>query len=157
VTDPSETPPSATPPSDAFDTEALAEAIVDAAWDRKARNVVVIDVRGIASYTDFLVIANGTSERHAQAIADNVADELRPFGIHARGFEGRSRGDWVLLDLNDAVLHVFGTLELRQQYALESLYGDAPRLTLESPAELEDDAETLRGAIDARAPRSEEH
>lgn len=144
----------AAPSTEEFDTEALAEAIVDAAWDLKARNVRVIDVRGIASYTDFLVIANGTSERHAQAIASNVADELRPYKIRPMGTEGLDRGEWILVDLGDAVLHVFGNLDIRRQFNLESLYGDAPRLKIESPEDLEDDAELLKATIDARAPRA---
>ena len=125
--------------NDTFDTEALALAMVEAAWDMKARRVRVLDVRGIVSYTDFLVVCHGTSDRHARAVADGVISDLRPTKVRPIGVEGLSRGDWILVDFADAILHVFNGIEARGEYNLESIYSDAPRLELDAPADLEDE------------------
>ncbi|MCB9531622.1 MAG: ribosome silencing factor [Myxococcales bacterium] len=125
------------PEAEAFDTEALALAIAEAAWDRKARNVRALDVRGLVSYTDFIIVCHGTSPRHAQSIADNVIYELRPTKVRPLGIEGVDRGEWILVDFGDAVLHVFNE-PTRVEYGLESVYADAPRMPLDAPADLED-------------------
>ena len=127
--------------SEGVDTEALARAIADAAWDRKARNVRVLDVRRLVSYADYLIVCHGTSERHARAIADNVIDELRELRWRPIGVEGLRSGEWVLVDYGDVVLHVFCE-PFRQEYPVEKMYADAPRLALKPPADLE---ETTRG------------
>lgn len=130
-----------------FDTEALAHAIVEAAWEAKGLNLRILDVRGIVSYTDFLVVAHGTSERHAQSVAERVIAELRPVKVRPIGTEGLGRGarsedgTWILVDFADAVLHVFGDMETRRDFDIESIYSDAPRLELEAPEDLEVDAE----------------
>ena len=109
-----------------FDTEALAVAIVEAAWERKARNVRVLDVRGVVSYTDFIIVCHGTSE-------------VRPLGI-----EGADLGEWILVDFGDAVLHVFDE-RVRGDYAIESIYSDVPRLALSDvPEDLEDPEAEVR-------------
>lgn len=120
-----------------FDTEALARAIVEAAWERKARNARVLDVRGIVSYTDFIIVCHGTSPRHAQGIADFVVSDLRPVKVRPLGMEGQKEGEWILVDFGDAVLHVFNE-PTRAEFGIESIYSDAPRLRLDSPADLED-------------------
>lgn len=126
-----------------FDTEALAHAIVEAAWERKARNARVLDVRGIVSYTDFIIVCHGTSPRHAQGIADFVVADLRPVKVRPLGVEGKDEGQWILVDFGDAVLHVFDE-PARAEYGIESIYSDAPRLPIESPPDLEDpEAEAL--------------
>ncbi len=131
---------------DEFDTSALATAMAEAAWDIKARNVRVLDVRGMLPYADFLVICEGTSDRHAEAIAEHVCEDLRPLKIRPLGIEGlkaaggkRERGAWILVDFADAVLHVFGSRQMRNEFNIESIYADAPRLKLDAPADLEDD------------------
>ncbi len=120
-----------------YDTEALARAIAEAAWEQKARNLRVLDVRGIVSYTDFIVICHGTSSRHAKGIAEFVIADLRPVKVRPLGVEGTSEGAWILVDFGDAVLHVFDE-PTRPEYGLESIYSDAPRLALDSPQDLED-------------------
>lgn len=131
--------------SSTFDTEALAMAIVEAAWDLKARNVRVLDVRRIVPYADFLILCHGTSDRHAESIGENVMAELRPQKVRPLGIEGmtgsgrRERAAWILIDFGDAVLHVFGNQEMRQEFNLESIFSDAPRLELNLPADLEDE------------------
>jgi len=122
-----------------FDTEALAIAIVEAAWEHKARNVRVLDVRGIVSYADYLVVAHGTGERHAHAIAGAVIDDLRPAKVRPLGVEGTGAGGWILVDFADVVLHVFSNASQRRDFNIESIYSDAPRLVLaDVPAELEE-------------------
>lgn len=129
-------------PADApqeFDTHALALAIVEAAWDRKARSVRVLDVQGLVSYTDYLVLCHGTSEPHARAIADAVVDDLRTVKVRPIGFEGKRGADWLLVDFADAVLHVFTSREARDEYNFESMYSDAKPVELEdAPEDLED-------------------
>ena len=122
---------------DTINTEALALAIAEAAWERKALNVRVLDVRGIVSYTDFIVLCHATNDRQAKAIADHVTRELRPVKIRPMGTEGGDSGDWILVDFVDVVFHVF-LEETRAGYGLESIYSDAKRMPLEdAPPELE--------------------
>jgi ribosome-associated protein len=128
-----------------FDTANLALAVVEAAWDIKARNVRVLDVRGMLPYADFLIICEGTSDRHAEAIAEHVMEDLRPYKVRPLGIEGlkasagrRERAAWILVDFADAVLHVFGSRAMRQEYNIESMYADAPRMQLTPPSDLED-------------------
>ena len=99
---------------------------VDFALERKAREVLVLDLRGISSATDFFVVASGTSDVHVKAIADRVVEGLGEEGVrvtHVEGFTGRR---WVLLDYIDFVVHVFHP-QSRVFYQLENLWGDAPR------------------------------
>ena len=123
-----------------FDTEALARAMAEAAWELKARNVRVLDVRKLVSYADYLVVCHGTSERHAASIANHVIDDLRPLKVRPASVEGIRTGEWILVDFLDAVLHVFYE-PFRSEYAIESIYREAPRLALEPPGELEEQAE----------------
>lgn len=89
---------------------------------------MVIDVRGRSSYTDFLVIASGTSDRHVQAIAEVVESHLNQTGVRSLGREGLREGQWALIDFGSVVLHVFHTFS-REAYNLEDMWHDAPRLT----------------------------
>ena len=132
-------PEATTESNEGFDTHALALAIVEAAWERKARSARILDVRGIVSYTDYLVLCHGTSEPHARAIANAVIDDLRPVKVRPIGVEGKRGGDWLLIDFADAVLHFFTSREARDDYNFESMYSDAPRVELEdAPDDLED-------------------
>jgi len=110
-----------------LDSVNLARRIAEVALDRKALNVVIIDVRDQASYTDFLVIASGTSDRHIQSVAELVMAELKAAGRPPSGAEGLRSGEWALVDFGDAVLHVFHQFT-RQSYDLEGLWSGAPRL-----------------------------
>jgi ribosome-associated protein len=99
---------------------------VDLARDRKARDVLVLDLRGISSATDWFVIASGTSDVHVKAIADGVVDGLDESDESPNHVEGLTGGRWVLLDYVDFVVHVFHP-QARVFYQLENLWGDAPR------------------------------
>lgn len=100
------------------------------ALERKAEDVVVLDLRGINSATDFFVLATGKSDVQVKAIAEHVRDELRGAGVRADHVEGLDTGRWVLMDFIDFVVHVFHP-ESRSFYQLEALWGDAPRIEFE--------------------------
>ncbi len=102
------------------------------ALERKAHDVVVLDLRGISTATDFFVIAGGTSDVQVKAIADHVVDELKKDGVRPEHVEGLRGGRWVLIDYVDFVVHVFHP-QARQFYQLENLWGDAARW--EAPSE----------------------
>jgi ribosome-associated protein len=97
--------------------------------DRKATDVVLLDLRTVSTATDFFVIASGTSDTHVRAIAEHVRDELRKEGVRVHHVEGMEGGRWVLLDYVDFVVHVFHP-KLREFYQLERLWGDAEILPL---------------------------
>jgi ribosome-associated protein len=101
--------------------------VADLALGRKGLDVVVIDLRDRSAYTDFLVIASGTSDRHVQALAEHIQDELGKAGVRALGTEGLREGQWALVDLGGVVVHVFHEYT-RDIYDLESMWRDAPRL-----------------------------
>lgn len=112
----------------------VARDIAAVTWELKALNTVVIDLRGRVSYTDFVIIATGTSERHVSAIARRVDDEMREAGRPPIGSEGTGQGQWALLDYGDIIVHVFNKTA-RQEYDLERMWTEAPRLELEEPPE----------------------
>ncbi|MEZ4414146.1 MAG: ribosome silencing factor [Gemmatimonadota bacterium] len=109
----------------ANDAEALAVRIADLALERKAENVVALDLRGISSATDFFVIASGGSDVHVRAIADHIVEELKKADVRPGHVEGLQSGAWVLVDYIDVVVHVFQR-SVRDFYQLENLWGDAP-------------------------------
>lgn len=119
------------------ETSALAEVIAQATWERKGLNTVVIDLRGRVSYTDFVVVTTGTSGRHVQALARAAEDTVREWAQKKPyGKEGMDGGSWVLVDFGDVILHVFNG-PVREDYDLERMWPDAPRMELEEkPNEL---------------------
>jgi ribosome-associated protein len=108
----------------------LAVACARIAQDTKAEDVVVLDVRGLASFTDYFVIMSGRSTRHVQGLAEAIAGELHAKRINTKNSEGLREGLWVLLDFGDVVVHVFYH-ENRGFYNLEGLWHDAPRVDVE--------------------------
>jgi ribosome-associated protein len=111
-------------------SESLAHALAALADSKGAAEIAALDMRGLASYTDFLVICTARNERQAKAIVDEVRVRLK--NDHAMlpgGVEGEGAAGWIVLDYLDAVLHVF-TAEARQRYQLEDLWREAPRLDL---------------------------
>jgi ribosome-associated protein len=96
------------------------------ALDLKAHDVVVLDLRGISTATDYFVVASGQSDVQVKAIAENVVDELKKESHRPEHVEGMRGGRWVLVDYIDFVVHVFHP-QARDFYQLENLWGDAPR------------------------------
>lgn len=112
-------------------SEPLAHALAGLADSKGASDIVVLDMRGLASYTDFLAICTARNERQAKAIVDEVRVRLKnDHGMLPGGVEGEGAAGWIVLDYLDAVLHVF-TAEARQRYQLEDLWREAPRLELQ--------------------------
>lgn len=105
---------------------ALARRAAHLLVDRKATDVVLLDVRGMSSYADYFVIASGDSERGVIATAEHVRESLKAAGHRPIGTEGFDTGHWVLLDFGEVVVHVFFT-EVRAFYDLDGLWADAPK------------------------------
>ena len=103
------------------------EAVAEAALDRKAEDIVALDVRKLTSFADTFIIATGTSDRHARSIADSITEAMAKRGEKPLGTEGHEEGRWVLIDLDDVIVHVFQD-EVRRKYDLERLWSDAPAL-----------------------------
>lgn len=103
--------------------------IAELCLDKKAGDVVVLEMKGLTSFTDYFVICSGDSSTQLKTIADHIKETLSkaPLGISPIGVEGKAHGRWVLMDYNDVVVHVFET-ETRDFYGLERLWLDAPRV-----------------------------
>ena len=101
--------------------------IQNALEDAKTQNIAVLDVRKISDFTDYMVIATGTSNRHVQSSSDKVVETLRGHGMRPVGIEGKQLGDWVLIDFGDVVVHVMRE-QTRDFYNLEKLWSDAKRV-----------------------------
>jgi ribosome-associated protein len=111
-----------------MDSKKLAQLCRDLADNRKAENVVVLDVRKVSSITDYFVIASGTSEPHLRAILDEIMDTLlTDYGLKPRAIDGNARMSWAVLDYFDVIVHVMRP-EVRERYDLEALWGDAPKM-----------------------------
>ena len=112
-----------------FELPAQVARAADLAMERKAQELVVLDLRGISSATDWFLIASGSSDTQVRSIAEHVIEELRGEGVRPGHVEGLEGGHWVLIDYIDFVVHVFHP-QARSFYQLESLWGDAPRRDL---------------------------
>lgn len=99
------------------------------ALERKAGEVVALELTGISSATDYFVIGSGSSDIHVRSIAEHVIDELKKEGVRPGHVEGLEGGRWVLIDYFDFVVHVFHP-QARQFYQLETLWGDAPSTSI---------------------------
>ena len=110
--------------------DTLARRLAAIADDKKATNLVALDVRPLVSYTDYLVICTARNERQAKAIHDEVYHQLKRDGWLPARVEGEREAEWVLMDYLDSVLHIF-TPELRERYRLEVLWGEAEKLELD--------------------------
>lgn len=109
-------------------TEDLARLVVGAALDKKAENLLVLDIRQLSVIADYFVICHGNNERQVQAIVKEIRDQAHKNGYDVRGIEGAEEGRWVLVDLGDVVIHVFHREE-REFYNIERLWGDAPHVS----------------------------
>ncbi len=107
-----------------METTELTQKICKAASDKKAGNIVTMDMHGVMFSTDYFVICNAPTATQVKAIADNVEEKLAEAGVHFNHKEGYQEGEWVLLDYGDVVVHIFKD-ENREYYALEKLWGDA--------------------------------
>jgi ribosome-associated protein len=99
----------------------LKSVVIDALDDMKALEVKVLDVRGLTDIADFMVIASGTSDRHVRSVAQRVVERIKEAGFRPHGVEGQQDGDWVLIDLNEMIVHVM-LPRVREFYGLEKLW-----------------------------------
>ena len=107
-----------------LDLEAMKLAVLDALEDIKAFDITVMDVRKLTSMTNYMIVASGNSTRQCKAIADNVREKLKEKGFAIRGTEGEKEGEWVLVDLDDIVVHVM-VPATRAYYNLEQLWTES--------------------------------
>ncbi len=118
-----------------------------AALDKKALDLVALDMTGLVAFTDYFVICTGTSSPHVGAVVESVEKVLASHGVRPKAIEGRRPAHWVLLDYGDLVVHVFDR-EAREYYELEKLWLDAPRI------EVNEDTAVMgrqdKGALDSR-------
>ena len=111
-----------------MDSKKLALLCRELADNRKAEDVVVLDVRDLSTVTDYFVIASGTSEPHLRAIVDEITDELRDeHDIRPRAVDGTLHTAWVVMDFFDVIVHIMRN-DVRERYDLETLWGDAPQV-----------------------------
>lgn len=108
-----------------MNSEALCDIVVAALEDVKALDIVKLDVRKMTTVTDWMIVASGTSSRHVTALVDNVAEVVKAAGHRPAGVEGEDGGEWVLLDLQDALVHVM-LPKVREFYNLEKLWSISP-------------------------------
>lgn len=113
----------------ALDALGISRICAAAADDKKASDIVIIDIAKLTSFADYFVICSAPSERQVQAIVRNVEDELRKHDIRALSVEGLQTSSWVLLDLGDVIFHCF-TDSAREYYDLEGCWIDAPRVSV---------------------------
>jgi ribosome-associated protein len=116
------------PKTTLLDTATRVREAVAAADDRKAIDLKVLQLEKISDFTDYFILCSGTSERQVQAIADAIDERLRAEKVRPLHVEGYNRGQWVLLDYGDLVVHIFQE-DTRRFYSLERLWGDAPDRT----------------------------
>jgi ribosome-associated protein len=111
--------------------EEMVAAIADLAADRKALEIVQLDLRGMIGYADYFLICSGRTDRQTRAIHDAIQEGMKARGVLPRRVEGLGEARWILMDYLDVVVHVF-TPETRAYYRLEQLWGEAPSLAVEA-------------------------
>lgn len=112
-----------------MNSEQLRDLVISTLEETKARDVTILDVRKMTTVTDYMVIASGTSNRHVRALAEAVGEASRENGHRPNGVEGANSGEWVLLDLQDVLVHVM-LPRVREFYNLEKLWSLAPAADL---------------------------
>jgi ribosome-associated protein len=132
--DPAADAPAAAAAGDNKGLDARIESALHAASDKKARDLVVLDLRPVATFTDYFLIASGTNARQVQAIADEITERLKREGTRAERIEGYKTAEWVLVDYGDFIVHIFED-KARRFYDLERLWREGVRVPL--PADLQ--------------------
>lgn len=117
-----------------MDSKKLALACREYADNRKAENMVILDMRPVSTIADYFVIVTGTSEPHLRAISDEIETKVREnFGVRPRAIDGTIQGAWMVLDYFDVIVHIMRT-DARERYDIETLWNDAPRVDVTQAA-----------------------
>lgn len=106
---------------------------VNAALEKKAKNIVILNIKNVTSFADYTVICSGTSDRQVQSIAASIEESMKKAGALPLGIEGEKGGRWVLMDYADIVVHVFYE-PVREFYDIERLWSDAPKMEVADDA-----------------------
>ncbi|WP_028273803.1 ribosome silencing factor [Atopococcus tabaci] len=115
--------------------EKVLEMVVKSADDKRAEDIMAMDMKGISVLADYFVVMHGNNERQIGAIADGILDESEKMGAVVKRVEGKDSANWILIDLGDVIVHVFSQEE-REFYNLEKLWSDAENVDLSSMIEL---------------------
>lgn len=115
--------------------EKILEMVVKSADDKRAEDILAMDVRGISILADYFVVMHGNNERQIAAIADGILEDAQAAGLSITRIEGKEAARWILIDLGDVIVHVFNQDE-REFYNLEKLWSDARNVDLSSMIEL---------------------
>ncbi|MGM9987677.1 MAG: ribosome silencing factor [Bacillaceae bacterium] len=110
--------------------EKLLKIVATAADDKRAENIIIMDMRGVSPISDYFLICHGNSDKQVQAIAKEIRDMANEEGYSVRRLEGYDAARWILIDMGDVVAHVFYKDE-RVYYNLEKLWGDAPQISVD--------------------------
>ncbi len=110
-----------------LDSKEIAVKCAQIADQKKAQDIVILDISKISSVTDYFVICSGINDRQLYAIADEIDKQLKKLSVKKFGIEGYREAKWILIDYGDAIVHLFDK-EMRSYYDLELLWGDAPRV-----------------------------
>ncbi|MDP2724808.1 MAG: ribosome silencing factor [Syntrophales bacterium] len=110
-----------------LDAKKRALLCVNASLEKKANNIVVMNVRELSAFTDYFVICSGASDRQVQAIASAIRENMKKKGLLPLGVEGENHGQWVLMDYDDVVVHIFYE-PVREFYEIERLWSEAPTM-----------------------------
>lgn len=113
------------------DIKQIVLELAQAAFDKKGRDIEILDLEGISMLGDYFLIVSANNSKQSQSIADEMEDKAAELGITVQHREGYREGEWILLDFGDIICHVFGGDELREFYSLEELWNDAGRVPFE--------------------------
>jgi len=109
------------------DTIKMVLQCINAALEKKAKDIIILDVKGLSSFTDYMIICSGSSDRQVQAITSSIEKDLKKSGTLPLGIEGEKFGQWVLMDYGDVIVHIFYE-PTREFYDIERLWSDVPRM-----------------------------
>ncbi|MGQ3684624.1 MAG: ribosome silencing factor [Candidatus Loosdrechtia sp.] len=109
------------------DSKEIAIICARIAYDKKAEDILIFDMKGLTFLTDYFVICSGSNKRQLQSIANGIEQDLHSYGIRLIGMEGYTEASWILMDYGDVIVHIFNK-DTRRFYDLELLWGDAPKV-----------------------------
>jgi len=112
-----------------IDSQKRALLCINALLEKKAKDVIILNVKELSAFADYFVICSGTSDRQVRALASSIQESLKEFGIIPLGIEGEKQGQWVLMDYDDFIVHIFYE-PVRVFYDLERLWSDTPRMEI---------------------------